>query len=276
MCRRDAGGGGATWAAATVLRASRRSQSTVAIDDGLRRPGCEASARAYSSLSRLAYGKRATGAPDDCRYKDRALPGGAPGRGPAVQPAHARLHPARRPVDGAHDRPHPPRRGAVNTDCTRAKLPPVLHALMNALRRRADNTGASMSCNRLGRLAPANTSRRPGDGHHHAPRRAVAALRDDRAAVPVYPRRVQRRRRARGAGRPAPRRRRARRRRAGAPAAEAFVGGFAFIGARCVALRVDVAPRCAFCQCRRHDGSSRCRRSREERSRKATKFCLHH
>ena len=35
---------------------------------------------------------------------------------------------------------------------------------------------------------------------------------------------------------------------------------------RDVALRVDVAPRCAFCQCRRHDGSSRCRRSREERS----------
>jgi len=38
----------------------------------------------------------------------------------------------------------------------RAKLPPVLHALMNALRRRADNTGAGMSCNRLGRLVPAN------------------------------------------------------------------------------------------------------------------------
>ena len=43
------------------------------------------------------------------------LCGGA-GRGPAVQPAHARLHPARRPVDGAHDRPHPPRRVAVNTE----------------------------------------------------------------------------------------------------------------------------------------------------------------
>lgn len=46
------------------------------------------------------------------------LCGGA-GRGPAVQPAHARLHSARRPVDGAHDRPHPPRRVAVNTErCT--------------------------------------------------------------------------------------------------------------------------------------------------------------
>ena len=36
----------------------------------------------------------------------------------------------------------------------RAKLPPVLHALMSALRRRADNTGASMFCNRSGRLVP--------------------------------------------------------------------------------------------------------------------------
>ena len=38
-----------------------------------------------------------------------------------------------------------------------AKLPPVLHALMNTLRRRADNTGTSVSCNHLDRLVPAKT-----------------------------------------------------------------------------------------------------------------------
>lgn len=209
------------------------------------------------------------------------------GRGPAVQPAHARLHPARRPVDGAHDRPHPPRRVAVNTERSTygSDLGPRCPCVVVEY-----NAGVELEEEGVLRLvvdvlADGARAHPPPKWSLTSSKGLIQLLFDDLILMDPHVQDVE------GFDEPPPLRQGPRPGRGAVPEhAHSLKFGCRASGTnalvmtepaqpalgqrardlrglhqrRDVALRVDVAPRCAFCQCRRHDGASRCRRSLEE------------